>query len=514
MGHSRRGRSALSILFLAAAAAAVGTWGACGGGSGSTERSGFLEVDLDRSGPYLVLATAAARRDFSDALAEIDHLHPEAKAADLDVTDLHSAREALLAHQPRFALLVLEPGEIDVNFAWSWLDLTTGIDEDPFVDVRSGFVTGDSPDSAARFVRRIAEAVEGKTRLPAAFVDHLGPNPTAAPESFSVTPAAFMIPVLARKMPVSTISHGRRGFSQERLGSLSGAGLVHFGGHGYPDGIVDCLRGPWVRKLELSACVVFNGACYTGVAGRWFETSGMVREHTVAPNLSFGLGMLSNDTVAYLAALHADHGMPVYQEMEFMAVSGASLGEVLKYTHDGVILGAGGRLPEWKPLKEGDPDTARTPADIMLRGTAARVLFGDPALEVGPAFAEPAFEVSAEPDGEGSLIVTAVLNNDELRAGFTDTYHSDLAAVENGFNDRALVGLDLPDGFGPVDSVEVVEAEGAGGKKLSHRLVGWGVEIDGGRRRILAQVDLPSSGYMQSEFRARGSFVRLRLTAK
>ena len=260
--------------------------------------------------------------------------------------------------------------------------------------------------------------------------------------------------------------------------------------------------------------MVFNGACYTGVTGVWFETSGMVRKKTVAPNLSFGLGMLSNHTVGYLAALHADHGMPVYQEMEFWAATGASLGEVMKHTHDGVILGAGGRLPEWKPLKDGDPDTARTPADIMLRGTAARVLFGDPALKVGSSFAGESFEVSAAPEGEGFLIVTAVLKNDELRAGFTDTYHSDLASVRNGFNDRALVVLDLPDGFGPVDSIEVVEAKTAGGKKLPHRLVGWGVEIDGGRRRILAQVDLPSSGYMQSEFRARGSFVRLRLTAK
>lgn len=513
--HLKDIRSALSgPSVLAGVVLTLGIWFASGCGSPPADRAKSFTVSLDRTGPYLVLSTAAARRDFTAAHTEIKRLHPEAVEADLDLANLDSARKALLEHRPRFALLLVKPGELDVNLAWRWLKLTTEVDADPFVDVCFGFITGESPEAAAGFVRRIASAVRGELLLPLAFVDNLGPNGMADPESFSMTPACFMIPVMAREMEVSTISHGKKGFSEQRLGSMDKAGWVHFGGHGYPDGIVDCLRGPWVRKLNLSPCVIFNGACYTGVTGRWFEIRDRIREQTIAPNLSFCLGILTNNTVATLASLHPDHGMPVYQEMEFMAATGASLGEVMKHTYDGVVLGAGGRLPELPPLKDGDPAAARTPKDIMLRGTASRVLFGDPALKVGRAFASAGLDVSAVSAADGSLTVTVRMRNDNLRSSFTDTYHSDLAAVNNGFNDRALISLELPAGFGVVNAVEVLEATAAGGKKLVHRLIGWGVEIDGGRRRLHAQIDLPSSGYMQSEFRTTGSTVRLSVKAK
>jgi len=502
------------VAVLVALILTIGIWFYSGCGGVPADQAESFAVNLDRTGPYLVLVTAAAGRDFAGALTEIQKLHPEAVKVDLDLADLNPARDALLEHNPRFALLLVKPDELDVNVAWRWLRLTTEIDADPFVDVRSGFITGETPEAAAGFVRRIASAVSEECLLPMAFVDNLGPNGAAAPESFRTTPSSFMIPVMAREMEVSTISHGKRGFSEKRMGSMDKAGLVHFGGHGYPDGIVDCLRGPWVRKLTLSPCVVFNGACYNGVTGRWFEIRDSVREQTIVPGLSFCLGMLTNNTVAYLASLHPDHGLPVYQEIEFMAVTGASLGEVMKHTHDGVILGSGGGLPELPLLKGGEPVVMQTPGEIMLRGTAARVLFGDPALTVGRAFAKAALDVSAVPDADGSLIVTARLLNDMLRSSFTDTFHSDLAAVKNGFNDRALVSFELPYDFGSVTSIEVLDATTTGGKKLRHRLVGWGVELDGGRRLLHVQVDLPSSGYMQSEFRTKGSTVKLNVTAE
>ena len=38
-----------------------------------------------------------------------------------------------------YALVFIEPDELDVNFAWSWLKIACGLDDDPFVDVRTGF---------------------------------------------------------------------------------------------------------------------------------------------------------------------------------------------------------------------------------------------------------------------------------------------------------------------------------------------------------------------------------------
>src|SRR5205085_6809887 len=98
----------------------------------------------------------------------------------------------------------------------------------------------------------------------------------------------------------------------------------------------------------------FNGACYTGVTHRWFEpTASGLQSRTVAASDCFCLKMLQTPAVAYLAALHPDHGMPVYQEMEYFAYRGATLGDVIKHTHDGVILSAGGKLPALAPLKDG-----------------------------------------------------------------------------------------------------------------------------------------------------------------
>ena len=101
-----------------------------------------------------------------------------------------------------------------------------------------------------------------------------------------------MIPIFEDRFSVFSISHGTEGFGKEKLDSMNNAGILHFGGHGYPDRIVDCLNGPFVKKLKISPSVVFNGACYTGVTGRWFEMftqNGTVKENKVEPEVSFSL---------------------------------------------------------------------------------------------------------------------------------------------------------------------------------------------------------------------------------
>jgi len=468
-----------------------------------------LVAGLDRRGPVVILATPAARRDFHGALGELRKLHPRAAEEALDIGDLSGARRALTENRARYAILVVKPEELDVNFAWKWLRLSTEIDEDPFVDVRTGFITGAGPGEAEAFVKRISDAASGRLKLPGAFVDNLGPNAMVAKTGFTKTAMSFMIPVLGERLSLSTISHGPRGFTRERLGSMDGAGLVHFGGHGYPDRVVDCLNGPFARKLKLAPCVVFNGACYTGVCGRWFDVRGRMRQKKVRAAESFCLSMIANNTVGYLAALHPDHGVPVYQELEYLAVTGATLGETLKYTHDGVVMGAGGKLPRLPELRDGMARPEKSPAEIMLNGTAARVLFGDPALSVTKAFAMPPFALSARAGKDGAFRVVARLQNAALRSEFTDTYASDLAAVKNGFNDRALISWDLPKGWKSVSRVEVVAANTPGGSQLRYRLVGWAVEHEDRARTLRVQVDLPSKGYMQSAFRQRGSSIEI-----
>jgi len=207
--------------------------------------------------------------------------------------------------------------------------------------------------------------------------------------------------------------------------------------------------------------------------------------------------------------LHPDHGIPVYQEMEYLAYSGASLGDVMKHTHDGVVLGSGGMMPVFESFADGSPSPQWTPSDVMLKGTAARVLFGDPAMVVGEAFVKPPFAVSLEQD-ESALRVTAILSNAGLKSTFTDTYHADMAWDPNSFNDRALITVKLPAGWQKVSNVEVLSVK-AGGKPLRSRLVGWGVEHDRGAMQLQLQVDVPTEAYMQSKLRVTGAKVELKV---
>ena len=465
---------------------------------------------MDPRGPYVLAITEAAAKRYTNAIAEARKLHPEASEVVFPAGDFQPVETLLRKQHPRYAMVFLMPEELDVNFAWNWLRVVTQVDADPLVDVRTGFITGRDPGAAAQFVRRIRAAVENKTPMPGAMVDNLGPNLMAPKEAFFRNPGNFMIPVLEKRLGLTTISHGTNAFNSERLGSLDAAGVVHFGGHGYPERIVEGVTAAQARQLKLAPCVVFNGACYTGVTGRWYDFRDKIFARQVAVEDCFCLAMLDNNVLGYLAALSPDHGIPVYQEMEFLATDGASLGDIIKHTHDGVIVAHGGKLPAFELFRDGMARPQWTPADFMLKGTASRVLFGDPALLLTRAFTEPAFEVKLRPDGTNTCRATATLKNTNLKSTFTDTYFSDLSSVPNLFNDRALLTCRVPEGWNGVKQIEVLEVK-ANGTSIKGRLQGFAVEEDAGRRLLHVQIDLPTKGYMQSDFRAPGATVELRL---
>ena len=266
------------------------------------------------------------------------------------------------------------------------------------------------------------------------------------------------------------------------------------------------MNGPYVQKLKLSPCIAFNGACYTGVTSTWFDMrSGKLKEQKVDASKSFCLGILTNNVIAYFASLHPDHGIPVYQEMEYMAASGASLGEIIKHTYDGVVLGNGGKLPDFETLADG-MILNWSPKEIMLKGTASRVLFGDPAYVPAEAFSSPPFDVKIRIKEE-ELEIVAILVNPILKSTYTDTYHSEMSETRQ-FNDRALLVFTLPDGWDIIKKISISDVTGDG-KSIKHRLVGYAVESDGKKSILHIQIDLLSSGYMQSQFRQKGAMIRL-----
>jgi hypothetical protein len=472
-----------------------------------------LHVRLDPSGPYQILASEQAKRDYAKAIASAVQLHPKAEIATFSAGDLQTARKILLARKPRYVLLFLKPEELDVNFAWQWLTLSTQLDDDPFVDVRTGIITGATPDDAAAFMDRIVSAARGRLTLPAACLDNLGPNTQAGKTDFFTFPGNFMIPVLQDRLNLFSVSHGAGAFTDQQLDSLSDAGIVHFGGHGHPDRVDDGVTAQQASKLKLSPCVVFNGACYTGVTSRWYDQftrDGKVAEKTTSAADSFCLNLLRNNAVAYLAALHPDHGIPVYQEMEYLGYTGASLGDAMKHTYDGIVISNGGQLPTFEQFAAGMRSPRWTPTDVMLKGTASRVLFGDPALIVTDPLTKPPFDIAMTVQGN-SLHATATLANPKLKSSYTDTYHADLSRNPTLFNERALIVVDLPKGWDSVGGVQDMGAT-AGEQSLQHRLVGYALETDGSRRRLHVQVDLASDDYMQSAFRTAGAKIELNVS--
>jgi hypothetical protein len=358
-------------------------------------------------------------------------------------------------------------------------------------------------------MQRIIDLHEGRLQLPGKLIDNLGGNTEMGKGDFNVMPGSFMIPVFTRRVGLETISHGTQGFSKERLSSMKGAGILHFGGHGYPDRIVDTLNGVYVRKLEISPSIVFNGACYTGVTGRWFDvTSGILKEQTVSPEVCFALGILENQVAGYLAALHPDHGIPVYQEMECLAWSGAALGDIIKYTHDGVVIANGGKMPDISPVSHG-MQADQIPAQIMLKGTASRILFGDPSLTPIASFTPPPFKFSISESGESSLTVSATLENLELKSTYTNTYAAGNSA-DIPFNDRALLCFELPAGWTEIKSVDILSIT-ASDKPISGTSTGFAVEHDQGKNLAHIQLDLPANGYMTGPFRQKDAAIVLKI---
>jgi hypothetical protein len=471
------------------------------------DERGFLEASCQLDLPIAILATTQAKRVYSDAISLAKKLHSGAQEYNFDWENPEFTANDLASKSPSHALVFICPDELDVNVAWSWLDATTKIDDDPFVDVRSGFVTGETPEKVTLFMRRIIEVHEGRQKLRGKAIDNLGANTVVGKTDFQKIAGSFMIPVFEERMGVETISHGVQGFSTDRLSSMDGAGILHFGGHGYPDRIVDTLNGVFVRKLTLAPSIVFNGACYTGVTNRWFDGhSGILNEKTVAPEISFALGMLGNSVVGYLAALHPDHGIPVYQEMEYLAWSGASLGDAIKNTYDGVIIANGGSMPRFPTLKNG-MKTSWSPKEIMMRGTSSRVLFGDPSLVPMKAFTPPPFKIEALKRDESTIRLALIPSNLALKATFTNTYDADLSK-DNPFNDRAYAVVPLPDEWNTISTVRL-EKITVKEKMLNGKLAGFAVEHDKGKNVLHVQIDMPSSGYMVGEFRNENSRIEL-----
>ena len=187
-----------------------------------------------------------------------------------------------------------------------------------------------------------------------------------------------------------------------------------------------------------------------------------------------------------------------------MAFTGLSLGNVMKHTYDGVVMGNGGNLPEFETLYDDMPVPSWTPKDIMLKGTASRILFGDPSLIVIEKFTEQPFETSIKELDENRLEVKSKLINDKLKSTFTDTYQADMNKNNEAFNDRILLTFQLPEDWDRISKIEDIKIT-ATGKDIEDKLVAFAVEKDNNTYILHIQIDVPTSGYMESDIRNKST---------
>ena len=446
-------------------------------------------TSVDAGDPWFPIAQAASAA------------HGDAPILTFSPDDPASIIAALAPAESGDAILVVPPGVIDVNFAWRLLTLASSLDDDPFVDVRYGFLTGATPDDALAFLQRSAQVRAGSLAIAPRLLDCFGPNQLDT-DKVIVHRRLFWAGWLSGKLKCRGMNNGRRGFADGSLDTLAGHGVYHFGGHGYPDRIDQGLTAEQLSRADLGTSIAFNGACSTGVTDRAFERSASGwSERRYAPDDSFCLTMLNQPVVAYLAATHPDHGVPVYQEMEHLFTTGGSMGEAIKHTYDAVVIGNSGKLPAFPKLSGGAPIQPMTPTEIMLTGSASRVLYGDPTLQVMGALASPGLSVETI-----DAVTTVTIENPDIAYSLMDTFHCDLAAQQNGFNDRTYVRIPW-DASAPPSSVDAVAS--SRGQAIRSRVVGYAVESWGGEQLLHVQVDVESSGYQQGPIRRKGATIEL-----
>jgi hypothetical protein len=461
-----------------------------------------------QSGPSAVLTTVTPDHPFHAvvvaATKEVDRTEPIVVARPPD------AIATLRTERIRDVLVVVPPEVVDVDFAYDLHRMATRVDDDPFADVRVGVITGRDVDAALRFLAATSAARRTAPPPNGSLLELLGPNVRDdAKTYFWRRPTQF---ARMRGWRQDSVNHGMRGWPDDALPRLEGFQILHLGGHGVPERIEHGLTAQQLARLDLAGTVVFNGACWTGVTRHWYRLGDPTAARQTADD-TFCLAMLDTGAVAYVAATHPDHGVPVMQEVEHVLVTGAPVGEAIRATVAGLVLARGGKALELPSFRDRRLPDLRPRGAVEWYGTASRLLYGDPRLRpCGAAMAEP-FTFEASPDESGGTRVTATLRDPAARALLTNAYDGDLASDPTQFNTRAWLRIPW-DADRPARRVELVGARAARAlfakaTDVAARVVGHAVEIDDGECTLHVQVDLASDGLFTSPFRRVGSTVTL-----
>ncbi len=449
-----------------------------------------LVVSLD------LLAPDSEGRRFLEVAGEIARFH-HADRLDFASADLPGMEAALRERRPQAVIFVLRPESLDVQLHRHLLLLSEHLDEDVFPDFVFGYLTAANGEELARLWERTRAAHEhglSSRQWRSLFVtgsDASMTYPSYIPElaiAGGFEGEGYGIAVHEKDAKCLE-------YAADVLPRLAGAGVLTITGNGDPEGIwlfddhrnIDASKhwpyspervgqdpsGEMPRllaadfaKLELARPVVWSGTCHSASTRRVFvegdivSTFGVTEKttvHELRPGESLGLAILSGGAVALLAAIGANHGYSVENEVAFALGNGATLGETIKSTWDDVFLQADGDLHLQFP-SPGDPhDQGAEP--IMQGGGANRALLGDPTLRPFEAVTSPSETVLIENAGPTGFDVVVA-----WKTGFHpqawDLYGTDLT---RDFRVTARVPIDalLPEDAATLSaSVELTDETG------------------------------------------------------
>lgn len=415
-----------------------------------------------------------------------------------NAADLAKLPETLREKQPRYVALVVRPDDLDVNLARRFLELSTEIDDDPFVDFAYGFITGDTPETALSLAQRGAEA-ERNRREPTLAVAAVGEKAIArsavSQQQFPLRRAT--LPQLWGQIAGGeNFEQGRDAeFIQKLMPQLAGKSIVLFAGHGDPREVVG---GPTWKNLDgirFDGAVVLNIACLTGVTHRWFEEdwqAGVKRERTVPRDESFCLAMLKTGAAAYVAyACPRPAGPELFGDFAGLAAEGLSVGEVRRRDYNRVVLASlAAGFDRLKILHESDGQPIQPRKDLvrdlLLDMATGGIVFGDPKFT--PFAARPdevPTETKIDSTDEG-LRVTVSIGPRQI---FTEC--SDPLATWGEKAQALRVLTVVPLGRRYVRSVTLRELK-MGVDVAEHRLT-WAVEQQGDERFAHLKVSFPDS---------------------
>ncbi len=302
---------------------------------------------------------------------------------------------------PEHVLVVTRPEHIEANQHFALLELAASMDKDPFVDFTIGYVTGATAEEALAFTKRFLEIGRKRNALPKTVFD-FGPAKSKSLEEGGPVPHE-----LAKGWKKTWVYHGTAAEMRKRASRLRGHGVLHAGGHGEPERIVDGLTARELRsqRYDLSPALYFSGPCYCGVTATWYRPgAGAIDVVRVEPMNSFALAVLASGVTALFAGLDPDRLEQSSQELEHLWVHGDALGHAIKATYDGTTVAL--RQSEYRLFRyqKGGPRPQKTLAMTMIGGGASRVLYGDPTYVPFAASAKPTFPVRTR-SGRGTLTI-------------------------------------------------------------------------------------------------------------